>query len=280
MQWDDLQLALAIAREGTVTRAARRLGVAHTTVARRLVALEKSAGTRLFDRAGTTLKPTTAGRALLALAGDFAERVEALERSIRDDDQSQDGVVTVTTSELVATFVAARLGPFRTQHPGIQLRLHASTNELDLSAREADIAVRVDPAVSAGLVGQRVGTTEFAVYGTKALAKRVDPPWIALEVSHDGRGPQTRSQAEQVPAERVALWTNSRGSFVAALHAGLGVGVLPCVFADADPLLVRRGPALAGSRSTVWVVTTPALQKLPRIRAVTRFLGAVLRAAK
>lgn len=280
MQWDDLRLALAIARDGTVTRAARRLGVAHTTVARRLTALEAAAGTALFDRGTTPMQPTVAGRAMLALAGEFADRVALLERSIRDADQVHAGMVTVTTSELVATFLAARLGPFRAQHPEIQLRLHVSTSELDLAAREADVAIRVDPAASDGLVGRRAGTTEFAVYGHKSLARRENPPWIAFDVQHAGRGPQTRSQAELVPHERVALWTNSRASFVAALHAGLGVGVLPCVFADADARLVRRGAPLPGSRASVWVVTTPALQKIPRIRATTRFLVTTLRAVQ
>lgn len=271
MDWDDLRLALIVARTGNSSRAAEQLGVARTTITRRLDALEKTSGALLFDR--STWQPTAAGEALLRTAGDLSERIETLRRTLQDDDARVAGVVTVAASELVATFLASRLRDFGERHPDLSLRLRVGAAELDLAAREADIAVRVEPKPATGLVGRRVGWTSLGVYGARALRALDDPPWVSFEVANPG--PHARVEASL--ARRVILRTDSRAAFLAALREGVGVGVLPCVFGDAETKLVRRGPELPDSRIGVWVLTTPALQRVPRIRATSGYLVETLR---
>ncbi|MBX3199802.1 MAG: LysR family transcriptional regulator [Labilithrix sp.] len=276
MHWDDLRLALAVAETGSAASAGRRLGVAHTTVSRRLAALEKDAGALFFERVGARLVPTDAGRAVLTVAADFAQRIGELDRALRDEGADAAGLVTVTCPELVAGVLVGVLPRLRARHPALRIRLRVTAQELDLARREADVAVRVNPDPDSSLVGQRVGWTELARYGTAEVVARGDSPWVCFDEELAGT-PQAAWEAEHVPSERVALRTNSRSAFIEAVRAGVGVGLLPRAYAQSDPSLVESGEPIAELRAGVWVITHESTTKLPRVRAVARFLVAALR---
>jgi len=278
MHWDDLRLALAVAEAGTAAKAARRLGVAHTTVIRRLASLDRDAGARLFERAGQRLVPTAAGHALLGVAGDFARRLGELEPSIRDEDRGLEGLVTITTSELLARFVATQLPLFLQRYPAIRLRVRVGAQIHDLARREADVAIRVNPAPDSSLVGRRIGAVDLGIYGNARTASDERAPWVCFD-DDLGASLLARWEARHVRKEDVILRTNSHATFIEALRAGVGVGVLPCAFADDQPELVRRGAVLPGVRASVWVLVHPSVQGLPRISAATAFLTERLRSA-
>ncbi len=278
MQWDDLRLALAVADAGTAARAARKLGVAHTTVARRLASLEKGAGVRLFERVGQKLVPTAAGHAMLQLVTDFDARLSAFERSVSDVDRRLEGVVTVTAAELLGSFLVARLPLFRHRYPAIRLRIRVGPALLDLARREADVAIRVNPPPGSALVGQRVGHADFAVYGTRDAGTLRTAHWVCFD-DEVAQSPQAKWEERHVDPERVVLRTNSRATFIEAVRAGLGVGILPCAFADGDAALVRRGEPMPELRVPVWVLMHESVREIPRVRAAAEFITESLRAA-
>lgn len=271
MQWDDLRLALAVAESGSAAGAGRRLGVAHTTVTRRLATLEKDAGALFFERVGARLVPTDAGRAVLAAAADFAKRIDDLARQRRDEAPELAGDVTITSAELIASTIATILPRLREQHPRIHLRLRVTPHELDLAKREADIAVRVNPSPESNLVGKRVAFTELAVFASHELAERDDAPWVCFD-DEIAAAAQSEWEAANVPSERVVLRTNSRATFIEAVRAGVGIGVLPKAVGDAEPNLIRRGEAIEALRGAVWVLVHPSVANVARIRAVASFL--------
>lgn len=278
MQWDDLRLALAIAEEGSTTKAARKLGVAHTTVARRLATLERDAGVRLFERAENVLVPTAAGAKLVALASDFGARIADFAEAVVDVDNKLEGSVTVTAAELLSYFLARHLPAFHETYPAIQLRLRVTPTLLDLSRREADIAIRVNPPETPELVGKRVGHSEFAVYGTNAKLKMQDARWVVTD-DELATSAQSRWEQKHVDPTRIALRTNSRSTFVEAIRAGVGVGVLPCAYADADPSFTRKSPPITSMRAPMWVLVHASQRLVPRVRATSEFLTQCLKSA-
>lgn len=278
MDWNDLRVALAIAKTGNVVGAGKLLGVAHTTVLRRIAAFEASSNAVLFTRTRQKWTPTVAGTAILKIAGDLDVRISAFRHRIAAEDEHLAGEVVVTTVELLAAFFASKLGAFRAQHPAVRVRLRVGVDVLDLARQEADIAVRVRPVHRAGLTGTKVGTAHFAVYGTPSLAKVKQVDWVCFDDDLKDN-PQTVWEGKHVPAERVALRTNSRVVFVDAVRAGLGVGVLPCALGDQQPGLVRRSDPLAELRVPVWVLTHQRSRAIARVQALRQFLIQCMREA-
>jgi DNA-binding transcriptional LysR family regulator len=281
IHWDDLRLALAVVRAGSVQRAARQLGVATSTVTRRLSALERSTGLTLFARSSAGLVPTEAFSATLGAATKFAEDLASLAEGNEIAEGVNAGLVTVTTVEILGGFVATQLRHLAGQHPNIRVRLRVGTQLLDLGRQEADIAIRVNPAPSSDLIGQRVAQADFAAYGARVAPKqRSDRSdrWIALDDDLKDN-PQAIWEAKHLLPNSIVLRTSSRVAFIEAVRSGLGTGILPCAVGDLDPLLERRGDMLPSLRVPIWVLTHVSQKKVTRIRTVTSFLTKQLREA-
>jgi DNA-binding transcriptional LysR family regulator len=276
MDWNDLQIALALANNGNVVRAAKQLGVAHTTVLRRIAALERTTSAVLFSRSQHQWIATQAGKALLEIAGDLDRKLSALNQRVLEDTSQLSGEVTVTTVELLASFFATKLSKLRKVHPALRIRLRVGIQVLDLAQQEADIAVRVSPEHHAGVRGKKVATVNFAVYGAVRITKEKQVDWICFDEDL-AQNLQTRWESEHVSPDRIALRTNSRVVFIEAVRAGVGVGVLPCAFGDADPGLARRSDHLPELRVPIWVLTHRTSQKVARVNAVRDFLIECLR---
>lgn len=273
MDWDDLRFALALARAGNLAKAARSLGVAHTTVARRIAAFEDALGAPLFDRVGGDATPTPAGKDLVEVATEIETRVNAFERRLSSRDAELEGDVTVATMEPLAAKLTEHVLAFGRLHPSIRVRIHATNANVDLGKREADIALRATAAPPESLVGRKLASLAFAVFGTKG-ASREDGPWVAFDASLAGT-PQGRWEAENVPADRVVLRTNSRVVFTEAVAAGAGVGVLPCGVAAQLPNLVQLGESIPALALPLWILTHQDLRDTPRVRVLLDYLGDV-----
>jgi molybdate transport repressor ModE-like protein len=276
MDWDDLRVALEVARTGSIAGAARALGVAHTTVYRRINAFEERAGVRFFERTAAGYAPTDAGRALADMAQELEAKVLGLERALSGQDARLSGEVTVTTMEPLGLKLAALLQGLRRAHPGIAVRLHVSNAAVDLARREADIALRASADPGDALVGRRLCSLAFAVYATRDRAERTralrDADWIAFDATL-AQSPQGRWETANVPPGRVAFRTNSRAVFLEWVAAGAGVGVLPCGLAAQAPDLIALSDALPELTVPLWVLTHPDLAQTPRVRAVVDFLA-------
>ena len=273
MDWDDLRFALALARAGNLAKAARSLGVAHTTVARRISAFEDELGTPLFDRVGGDATLTAAGKDLLETATDIESKVSAFERRLSSRDAELSGDVTIATTEPLAAKLTEHVLAFGRQHPNIRVRIHATNAAVDLAKREADIALRVTAAPPESLVGRKLANVAFAVYGTKGSSID-DSPWIVFDASL-ASSPQGKWETENVAADRVAMRTNSRIVFMEAVTAGAGIGVLPCGVAAQLPNIVQLGDPIPSLSMPLWILAHEDLKDTPRVRALLDFLGDV-----
>ena len=278
MDWDDLRFALALARAGNLAKAARSLGVAHTTVARRIAAFEESLGAPLFDRVGGDCTPTPAGKDLVETASEVEAKVNAFERRLSSRDAELEGDVTIATVEPLAAKLTEHVLAFGRLHPTIRVRIHATNANVDLAKREADIALRVTAAPPEALVGRKLASIAFAVFGTKGSSLD-DSPWVVFDASLAAT-PQGQWEAQHVAADRIALRTNSRVVFVEAVTAGAGIGVLPCGVASQQPNLVQLGQVIPALGLPLWILTHEDLKDTPRVRALMDFLVSVFEREK
>ena len=283
MDWSDLRYALAVARHGSVPDAARSLGVAHTTLYRRLNAFEERQGIRFFDRTGASWALTEAGSELLSVGVDVEQRVGAFERRLRGRDTRLDGTVTIATVEPLAMELTHHLATFRADHPGIRVAVHV-TNERVAVGKDADIALRVTREPPESLRGRRIATVGFAVY---AAASRVadgsadlkTAPWVCFDASQE-RTPQGRWEQQNVDDAQVVFRTGSRAVFVEAVRLGMGVGVLPCGLASEAPNLVAVSPVIEPLGLPLWLLTHVDLAEMPRVRVLLDSLADALIASR
>ena len=282
--WNDLRYLLAIARAGTLAGAARELGVEHTTVGRRLTALETALGARLFVRSQDGFTPTQAGQAILPIAAEVAARAETIARQVSGEDARIEGTVRLTTSEALSGYFVRQLGVLRQRHPNLVVEILSGNRAFDLLRGEADLAVRVRPDTEPGLIARKVGQAGWSLYAAPAYLQRRGTPTgpDALE-GHDVIGYDKSLQAvpgaewlkEHAGGSNVVLRANSIVSAVNATLVGMGLGVLPCFLADGEPALQRLTPTVLGARD-VFLVVHPDFTKVARVRAVMDFVIEVL----
>jgi len=286
--WEDLRLALAVARAGGLKGAAALLAVDPSTVFRRLAALEQGLGVRLFDREGA-YRPTAAGERLAQAAERIEAEAAALDRELTGVDQRLTGRLRVTCSETMAfRLLPAQLAAFRRAHPGILLELVVDNRQLSLARREADVALRTSRPEEGHLWGRRLAGIAWAAYASSTYLDGRAGPSDAELAGHEligweeGSAPVRAAAwlAGQVPKERLVYRSNSLINQHAAARAGLGVAVLPCYLADPDPELPRLMPPIEALTGELWIVTHVDLKATARVRAFMTLVGEGLRATR
>jgi DNA-binding transcriptional LysR family regulator len=278
----DLPLILALSRERTLAGAAERLDVDLSTVFRRLNALEARLRVRLFDRSARGYQLTTAGER----AASAAERVEAelltLDREISGRDQQLSGRLRVTASETLSHAVLPRLfAQFHAQHPRIELILTIDNRIMDLSRREADVALRVRRPVDPSLFGRKLTGIAWAFYASAETAGSLRREGRSFNFTrHTVIGWDEPSRivasdwiAAHVPAGRIGFRCNSLVNQLVATRVGLGIALLPCYLADRDAGVRRISGVLPDLASELWIVTHQDLKNTARIRAFLASVG-------
>lgn len=284
LPWDDLKFVLALSRHGTATAAARTLGVNATTVSRRIQALEEHLGARLFDRVPGGTVTTEAGELAVAVALRIEEEVHSLDAEIRGLDRDLRGTLHVTSMDAVFDLWRADLLGFRQRYPRVELTLSSTTRAVDLSRREADIAVRISSAPPELLVGRRLVEVFYAIYAARPLVARLTDelgatpryahyPWISWEEPYAEA--TDRVVREHAPGAEVPLRINSMSLLVRSIADGLGVSVLPCFVGDREPDLVRLGPYFEGG-THLWALTHEQLRQTVRIRAFMELVTSIM----
>lgn len=276
LQWDDLHTVLAIAETGSLSGAARRLDVSHSTVFRRLAKIEQRLEVVLFERSRRGYSPTLAGEDLARTAADIDQQVDGVARRLAGQDQSLAGVIRATTTDtLLHGLLMPVFADFQRQYPDVILEISVSNRRYDLLARDADVAIRPSNTPPETLIGRCVGTLEQAIYvaAQGAMATDVAPTldWIWID-----EGPRP----DDVP---LALWMQRHGyddqvgyrcdtlmGRRDAARSGLGAAVLPCYLGDADGQLMRVGETLDELSVNLWLLAHEDLRRVTRIR---RFLG-------
>jgi len=279
LAWDDLRLVLAIADAGTLSGAGRRLGLSHATLFRRLNGVEERLGVRLFDRARSGYSATLAGEEIAETARHVERRVQDVERRVVGRDLKPSGTVRVTTLDsLLIGFLAPVFAGFQAVHGGISLEVAISNQLFSLSKREADVAIRPTLAPDETLVGRKIGTLAFAVYGLRDLAcgrahgSGFAGPWIGPDEAmvYPDLVAWMRQQGVD---DRCRYRVDSVLGMYAAVGAGQGVAVLPCYLGDPDPSLVRLSEPVVEMATDLWILTHPDLRTSARVRALTGFVA-------
>lgn len=281
MNWDDLQVFLAIARAGRLSRAARRLEVEHTTVSRRLAALEADLSVLLFYRTATGYVLTPHGENVLPSAEAMERAVLAAAARAREGSGALAGRVRVALPpELASHWLVPNLPEFRAAHPQIQLQILVGTRERDLSRGEAELAIQPPRPRAKGMVAVRLAHVSFGLYASRSLAGgrrlRIDSvdalqglPLLAY--TSPFRLLQNAKWFQPILADAdIGLETNSTHALLAAARAGAGVAVLPRFVARAHDDLVAVSDDVADH--DLLLVTHPEFRRDPRVRATADFL--------
>jgi DNA-binding transcriptional LysR family regulator len=285
LDWTSLRHFLELARTGSLSRAARALGVDRNTVARRVSALEAELGLPLFERGPQGWTRTPAGEELAALASRVEEDVLAVARRADAHDPAPAGTVRLTTAtHLSAHLLVPALPALRARHPAVVLEIAADQRTFDLTKREADLALRMGRPRDAGLVTRKLSDVAYRLYasraylsGRRAAVDLREDVFVTFDESLAST-PQER-WLRSLGEPRVAFRCNSTASLVAAARAGVGVAVLPCFVAEGDrELLALDGPEPA--RHELWMLVHHDLRRTPRVKAVIEWVDELVARAR
>ncbi len=278
--WDDLRFFLAVARHGSVTAAAARLGVNHSTVSRRISAYESKLGVRLLDRLPSGYALTAEGDDMLNTALKIESDFSALNRRLQARDSRMCGNLSITVPQLlVEPLLIPALASFQLQYPDVKVDLIISNDVLSLSRREADIALRVTDKPPENLIGRRLTRYATAIYASEAYLKRhvtsASRIRDARQHSWIGQHKETASYKwarKHYPSSEIVCTVNSKLARFDAVNAGIGMALLPCFLADSEKNLQRIYPRETRPESDIWILTHPDLRHTARVSAFTELL--------
>jgi DNA-binding transcriptional LysR family regulator len=298
LDWSDLRYALAVGNAGSLAGAARKLGVNHTTVLRRLDALEEHLGARLFERHRSGYHPTEAGSMLLEQARRMADQADEIERRVLGRDRELTGPLRVTTAFVIMEHLLPRpLATFARKYPGIEVEVVENAFMVDLSRRhadqaqtwarlEADVALRLSASVAEHLVGRQVGMTHcraYAMRGAAGLPQTLQPlatlvkdaPWVAFERDAHSRV-YDRWMRQQLAQANVRLRVDIFNAMAAMIRTGVGVGLLPTFMEASHPDFVAVSERIPELSVPVWMLTHPDLRDTARVRVFMQDVGDAL----
>jgi DNA-binding transcriptional LysR family regulator len=283
LSWDDFRYVKAIADGRSLAAAATCLGVNHSTVFRRLRQIEHELGSRLFERGRAGYALTTCGEEMMQLAERMDEDIVNFERRVSGHDLRPSGELRVTTSDLVLRHILVDpLVRFRRAYPEIALELLVSTQLLNLSKRDADVAVRAVYSTPDGLlVGEKVANVGWAVFGPRALAAQPFDlardagrhEWVSL-LDHVAVARMSKWLKEHVAEHRIAYRANTTVGLAEAVAAGMGLALLPCFIAAEFRDLAQLTPTLPELSGELWLLTHPDLRTTARVRVFLDFCSA------
>jgi len=289
IDWDDLRFLLALSRRGTLTAAATDLGVTQPTVGRRLAALERRLGAKLF-------RSTPRGAELSSVAEVLVRRAQRMEaealeatRLASGRDEGVQGRLTVTASEwLVTRILGPGLLPLLQAHPGLRVDLVASARWANLARGEADLALRPVAFEQQAVFQREVARAAYGLYASGKYLQRYGQPDFArgcaghvlLAMDEDVPTADTPWLREIAAEARLGARTNGREALAAMAGAGLGLACLPRLVGDRTPGLEVLSPPVPAPERRLWLGVHRDVRKLARVRAAMDHLASVLRRAQ
>jgi len=274
LDWDDLRYFMALADSGSLAAAARKLGVEHATVGRRVAVLEEKLGVPLVDRRSRRTELTEAGRSVAARARAMEGEAFAIARDLLGAGRAKAVELAVSAPPQLAVLIARRMPGFRTGHPDVHLSLLGETRNVSLQRREADIALRLFRPEDDGLVIRKVGTLCYRIYGAAAYLtshQGGDHDFIGFDESLDDL-PQQAWLKAQMGNRPMILRSNDLGVQIEAAAAGIGLAVLPQFAARASNLKPLDPKAPIFTRD-IWLTFHRDLQKNAAVKATAAFLA-------
>lgn len=275
IDWDNVRYFLQVVRAGSVRQASQQLGVNQTTVSRRVSALEDQLGNKLFDRSVNGWLITATGERLIETAEHMAEEAHTIERFALAESQELRGRLRLTVGDICTQqLVMPAVKSFINKYPEVDLEILATRNDLDLTAREADIALRATDNPPENHVGKRIATLAFAVYGNKKLLNKkskiaspescitwigdshTKPPWIE----------------KSYPSTPHIYRTSELSVMYQMTKQGLGIAQMPCALCDPDPELIRLPAKYIEPGWGLWLLSHVDLRTTARVRIFKDFL--------
>ena len=284
--WNDLRYFLELTRQGKLVRAGARLQVDHTTVSRRITALEKQLDVRLFDKSPSGYRLTDAGLRLLPLAEQIETLSNHLYQEIAGKDARLGGTVRVAAPEALGTQVIARhVAGFRREHPDIEIELVAETRRTSLSKREADIAISLSRPDSGRLVAWKLCDYRLRLYASEAYLA-AHPPIETIDdlAGHDFVSyiddlielPELRFFDSTIRNANVVFRSTNVSAQFNAIVDGIGLGLVHCFMAAREPRLVAVLPGRISVERSYWLLVHEDLRRVARVAAVCDFLTRIL----
>lgn len=275
--WDEQRAFLAVFETGSLSGAARELGLSQPTVRARIEALEAALGTVLFTRSMHGLTPTPRAHAIAGPARAMAHASGALLRAASADAGMVEGTVRISVSEVIGIeIVPSMLRRLQLRHPALVFELHVNNEIADLVEQQVDIAVRMHPPKQAALVAKKVRAATLSLFAHRDYLRQSGAPVRRDDLAqHAFIGPD-RNRADLRLVETIAgaqhlewsLRTDSHPAQMAAARAGMGIAVFQDRIAANDPNLVRVLPDVPLPALETWIVTHENLRNVPRVAAV------------
>ena len=267
MQWDDLRIFLAVAREGSISGAAKRLAVQHSTVSRRLRALEESLATPLLERKTSGHELTEAGEELRLSASKIEAQILEFEGALGGQESGVSGELKVTAiNNMASSILMPMFTSFSANYPEIELHVQVSNKFVRLAERDADIAIRLTNSPTDTLIGTRLVTVASTVYGARDYCADVRAglaykKWLGIECC----GFHMSWTKEACPEHDHNFFVDDTLLTVAALRDGAGLAYLPCFMGDSDPSLVRFCPPERHHDLGLWLLCHRDLRRTKRV---------------
>lgn len=284
--WNDLRYFLELARRGKLSAAALRLGVDHTTVARRISALEDKLGVPLFTRANRTYEITEEGRRLLKHAEQMEHSSLALMDDVTPTSTGPVGTVRLATPEAFGSqFLARHCTSFHDRHPGINLELVAETRLMSLSKREADAAITLAKPAHGRVISEKLGDYRLRLYAAPAYLQK-HPPIVRLTDLKQHHFiwyvddllpiPELQMLDKAISDPNVIFRTTSVTGQAHAAETGLGIALLPCFVADRMKALTTVLPREISVMRELWLTVHEDLKGHAHMQSVMDFISTLV----
>jgi len=278
MNWDDLKIVLALSRCGTMSGAAKQLDVQHSTISRRIKALEKQLGTNLIRRNKNAYELTNAGNKIKDAALKVEKEIISIDGSLLSKEAPLTGPLRVSTiNSLASTILMPMFSAFSKAHPQIDLHIMVSNSTISLTNRGADVAIRLSNTPTESLIGKRLATVSSTIYGSSDYLKRQkntkeNLKWLGVSCCgfHKSWTKESCDVATHQFNGDDALLT------VAALREGLGISFLPCCIGDAEPTLERYCEPEARFDLGLWYLMHPESKHNARVLAFRDYISKVI----
>jgi molybdate transport repressor ModE-like protein len=281
MQWDDARIFLAVAREGSFSNAAKRLGVQHSTVSRRIRELEKTLASPLVERRTSGYVLTLAGEELKQSACRIEQELFSFEGEVGGQDNDVAGELRVTAiANMASTVLMPYFARFSAANPKIELNIQVTNNSVRLTEREADVALRQTNKPGETLIGTQLTTVASAVYGERDYCAKIKTgqaaeKWIGVDCCE-----YHRTWTKQAwPSEEHEFFVDETSLTLAAMKHGFGVGFLPCFLGDSEPDLVRFRQPEAQHELGLWLLYHKDLRNTKRVTLFREHMQREIKAA-
>ncbi len=288
--WNDVRFFLAVVRSGTLTLAARRLGSDHTTVGRRLTALENALRAKLIDRSPTGCALTSQGERFLSAAEAMESIAAGADEEIGGADIALSGSVRIGAPDGFGSFfLAPRIKALCDRHPDLQVQIVAISRVFSLSKREADLAIGLDRPAKGRLMSRKLTDYSLGLYAARSYLESA----AAIRTREDLAGHHFVSYIDDlifsseldylpqiVKDSRPRLKSSNLIAQMRATMAGAGICVLPCFMADPEPLLVPVLPREVSLTRTFWLISHTDQRSLARIRLTADYIAKITQEAR